>query len=111
MNGTDANARIRVERDVDLVVKNLKLKILGQRHYEVLITTDPRYKHNKTKGECIFLKDGLQLRKISGEIDCVKYYQILNPNQLVDEVLRTLHGEFAKHPGITKTIIAYKKKK
>ena len=28
----------------------------------------------------------------------------------MNEVLRNLHGEFGKHPGITKTIIAYRKK-
>ena len=39
MNGTKANARIRVEQDVDLVVKNMKLKILGQPHDEVLMMT------------------------------------------------------------------------
>ena len=30
MNGIKANARIRVEQDVDLVLKNMKLKTLGQ---------------------------------------------------------------------------------
>ena len=40
----------------------------------------------------------------------VKYYQILIPKQLVNEVLRNLHGEFGKQPGITKTIIAYREK-
>ena len=30
MNGIKANARIRVEQDVDLVLKSMKLKILGQ---------------------------------------------------------------------------------
>ena len=40
MNGIKANARIRVEQDVDLVLKNLKLIILGQTFDEVLIMTD-----------------------------------------------------------------------
>ena len=31
MNGIEANARIRVEQDVDLVLKNMKLKVLGNR--------------------------------------------------------------------------------
>ena len=35
-----ANARIRVEQDADLVLKNLKLKIFGQPHDDVLLTTD-----------------------------------------------------------------------
>ena len=32
------------------------------------------------------------------------------PKQLVNEVFSSLHGEFGKHPGIAKTIIAYKEK-
>ena len=39
MNGIKANARIRVEQDVDLALKNMKLKILGQPNDEVLIMT------------------------------------------------------------------------
>ena len=81
-HGIKANARIRVE-DVALVLKNLKLKILGQLYDEVLLTTDKRFKY---------------------------YYQLLIPEQLVHEVLRSLHGKFAKHLRITKTIIAYRQK-
>ena len=40
MNGIKANARIRVEQDVDLVLRNMKLKILGQPYHEVVIITD-----------------------------------------------------------------------
>ena len=47
MNGNKANAKIRVEQDVDLVLKNMKLKILGQPYVEVLIMTDSRYKITK----------------------------------------------------------------
>ena len=42
MNGIKANARIRVEQDVDLVLKNMKLKILGQPYDKVLMITDSR---------------------------------------------------------------------
>ena len=45
IHGIKANARIRVEQDADLVLKNLKLKILGQPHDDVLLTTDSRFKH------------------------------------------------------------------
>ena len=110
MNGIKANARIRVEQDVDLVLKNMKLKILGQPHDEVLMTTDSRYKHYKANEDRIILKDGLLFRKSFGETVSVKYYQILFPKQLVNEVLRSLHGEFRKHSGIGKTIIAYREK-
>ena len=110
MNGIKANARIRAEQDVDLVLKNMKLKILGQPYDEVLIVTDSRYKNYKANEDHIILKDGLLYRKYFGETGGVKYYQILIPKQLVKEVLRSLHGEFGRHPGISKTIIAYREK-
>ena len=92
MNGIKATARIRVEQEVDLVLKNLKLKILGQPFDEVLIMTDSRYKHYKANEDRIILKDGLLYRYYFGETGSVKYYQILIPMQLVKEVLRRLHG-------------------
>ena len=110
MNGSKANARIRVEQDVDLVLKNMKLKILDQPYDEVLMITDSRYKNYKTNEDRIILKDGLLFRKNFGETGSVKYYQILIPKQLVQEVLRSLHGEFGKHPGTFKIIIAYREK-
>ena len=110
MNGIEATARIRVEQDVDLLLKNLKLKILGQPFDELLIMTDPRYKHYKANEDRIVLKDGLLFRKYFGKTGSVKYYQILIPKQLFKEVLRSLHGEFGKHPGNFKTIIACREK-
>ena len=110
MNEIKANARIRVEQDVDLVLKNMKLKILGQPYDEVLIMTDSRYKNYKANEDRIILKDGLLVRKYFGETVSVKYYQILIPKQLVKEVLRSLHGELGKHPGIFETINAYREK-
>ena len=110
MNGIKANTRIRVEQDVDLVLKNMKLKILGQPFDEVLIMTDSRYKSYKANEDRIILKYGLLFRKFFGETSSVEYYQILIPKQLVKEVLRSLHGEFGKHPWIFKTIIAYREK-
>ena len=110
INGSKASARIRVEQDADLVLKNLKLKILGQQHDDVLLATDRRYKYYKANEDRIILKDGLLFRMYYGETGSVIYYQILIPKQLVNEVLRNLHGEFGKHPGITKTIITYREK-
>ena len=110
LHGIKANARIRVEQDADLVLKNLELKILNQPHDDVLLTTDSRFKHYKAKEDRIIIKDGLLFRKTYGATGSVKYYQILTPKELVNEVLRSLHGEFGKHPGITKTIIAYRQK-
>ena len=72
--------------------------------------TDSRYKNYKANEDRINLKDGLLFRKHFGETGSVKYYQILIPKQLVIEVLRSLHGEFGKHPGIYKTIVAHREK-
>ena len=110
LNGIKANAKIRVEQDADLVLKNLKLKILGQPHDDVLLPMDSRFEHYKATEDRIILKDGLLFRRYYGETGSVKYYQTLIPKQLVNEVLRSLDEEFGKHPGITKTIIAYRQK-
>ena len=45
-----------------------------------------------------------------GEIGSVKNFQVFIPKQLDNEVLRRLHGEFGRHPGIAKTISAYREK-
>ena len=74
------------------------------------MTTDSRFKHYKANEDLNILKDGLLFRKYYGETGSVKYYEILIPKQLDNEVLRSLHGEFGKHPGRTKTIIAYREK-
>ena len=58
-HGIKANARILVEQDVDLVFKNLKLKIFGQPYDEMLLTTDKRFKHYKANEDRIILRNGL----------------------------------------------------
>ena len=63
MNGIKANARRRVEQDVDLVLMNMKLKILGQPYDEVLMITDSRYKIYKANEDRIIIKDGLLFQK------------------------------------------------
>ena len=110
MNGIKANARKGVEQNVDLVLKNMKVKILGQPHDEVLMITDSRYKNYKANEDRIIVKDGLLFSKCFGETGTVKYYQILMPKQVVIEVPRSLHGEFVKHPGTSKRIFSYREK-
>ena len=110
MNGIKANARIRVEQEVDLVLKSIKLKTSGQPHDEVLMVTDSRYKNYEANEDRIILNNGVLFRNYFGETGNVKYYQILIQKQLVNEILRSLHGEIGKHPGNGKTIIAYREK-
>ena len=73
MNGIKAYARIRVEQGVDLLLKNLKLKILGQPHDGVLMMTDSRYNNYKANEARLILKDDLFFRKYFGETSSVKY--------------------------------------
>ena len=98
MDAIKANARIWVEQVVDLVLKKLKLKILSQPHDEVLLATNRRYKRYEANDARIILKNGLLFSKFYGEASSVKCYQSLLPEQLVDGVLRTLHGAIAKPP-------------
>ena len=102
MNGIKANARMRLEQDVDLVWKNMKPNLLGQSHDEVVITTESRYKHYKANENHINLKDGPLSRNYFGETGSVKNHQNLIPKQLVNQVLRGLCEGFGKHPGIAK---------
>ena len=59
INGIKAIARIRVEQNADIVLKNLKLKIFGQLHDDEPMTTERRFKHYKANKDRITLKDGL----------------------------------------------------
>ena len=90
MNGIKANAWIKVEQDVDLVLKNTKMKFLGQPNDEVLMMTGSRYKNYKTIEDHIIPEDGLLFRRYCGETGSVKYYQIFIPQQILTEVLRSL---------------------
>ena len=109
-NGIKTNARILVEQDVDLVLKQMNLKTLGQALDEVIMMTNSQDKHYKANEDRIFLKDSQMFRKYFGETGNVKYYQIPIPKQILNEVLRSLHGVCRNHPGSSKTIIAYSEK-
>ena len=56
INGIKASAGIQVEEVADLVMKKLKLKILGQPHDDVLLSTDRRFKHYKASEDRIILQ-------------------------------------------------------
>ena len=90
MNGIESKAWRQVQQDADQALKGLKLKLLGQTHDEVLLTTDRRYKHYKAIEVRIILKDGVLFQKYYGKIDSVKYYQVFIPKQLVHRYTETL---------------------
>ena len=104
IHGIKPNARIRVKQDIDLVLKNLELKIISQ-----LLTTDDSSTTKQTKIVSSSKMD-CYYGKITGRLVTSNITNFFIAKQLVDEALRSLHGEFGKHPAITKTIIAYRQK-
>ena len=95
-------------KTLTVLLKNMKLKILGQKYDEAAITNDPRHKHYKANENRIECNDGILVRKYYNETGHIKTYQILLPKQLVTEMLKHLHGEFGRHPGITAAIINFR---
>ena len=56
------------------MLKNMKVKFLGQPHDEVLMMTDSRHKNFEVNEDRIILTDGLVFRKYFGETGSVNYY-------------------------------------
>ena len=108
MNGIKSNKGRPVDQDVVLTLKNLKLRKLGRSYEEMLLTTGRRYKHYKAIEDRIVLRYDRLFQKRYGKTGSVKYYQVLMPEHLVDEVLKFLQGDFSRLLGITKTEMAYK---
>ena len=69
-----ANARVRVKQDVDKVFQILELKILGQPHGEVLLTTERLFKHYEANESRILLKEEILFQKYFGETGSFKHY-------------------------------------
>ena len=89
MDGIHANAGIREDQYVDLVWKNLKLKFLGQPYEELLITTDPRYKHYKANEDRNILNNGLLFMMFNagtGSVNTTKFSSQSNSSMKFSEV-------------------------
>ena len=52
----------------------------------------------------LIVKDGILMRKYYGECGQVTHHQKLFPEHLITELLKAIHGQMRKHPGITKMI-------
>ena len=97
-------ARIRKEQDADIILKNIKNKILNQEYDQHLLKTDPRAKQYEQHADRIILKNGLLVRKYYNETGQTNHYQVLLPTAWVPILLEHLHGKTGKHPGISKMI-------
>ena len=106
----DIQARLRktnqivIEQSKDAVLQQLKAKLLHEEYSENLLHQDARYRHYANNLERIVLKDEILTRQNFDETGNVKYHQILPPQQLLQELLQSLHGTAHKHPGISKML-------
>ena len=98
------NARIRLEQNNDIVLRNLRAKIEGNPFDENELTSDSRYQHYLQNITRIEIKHEVLTRKYYTDTGTISHYQILLPIQLLDEFLQALHGHNSNHPGITKMI-------
>ena len=69
-----------------------------------LLHQDARYRHYANNLERIVLKDEILTKQYFDETGNVKYHQILLPQHLLQELLKSLHGTAHKHPGISKML-------
>ena len=98
------DARIRVEQDSNLVFKAIKKKLICEEYDKHLLQTDPTAKRLLLHENRLIVKDGILMRKYYGECGQVTHHQYLIPEHLFTELLKAIHGQMGKHPGITKMI-------
>ena len=98
------NARIRLEQNNDVVLRNLRAKLEGNPFDENELALDHRYQHYLQKITRIEIKQEVLTRRYYTDTGITSHYQILLPKQLLEEFLHALHGHNSNHPGITKKI-------
>ena len=98
------DAGIRVEHDSNIIFKAIKRKLIGEEYDKHLLQTDSTAKRLLVHESRLIVKDGILMRKYCGECGQVTHHQILIPEHLIAELLKAIHGQMGKHPGITKII-------
>ena len=98
------NARIRLEKNNDIVLRNLREKLEGNPFDENELASDYRYQNYLQNITRIEIKQEVLTRKYYTDTGTISHYQILLPIQLLEEFLQVLHGHNSNHPGITKMI-------
>ena len=98
------DAQIGVEEDIDIVFKAIKKKLIFEENDKHLVQTDPNAKRLLVHENRLIVKNGILMRKYYRECGQVTHHQISIPEQLITELLRAIHGQMGKHPGITEMI-------
>ena len=98
------NASAILEQTQDVTLRHLKAKISNEDYSEETFLLDTRSKHYLRNLDRIVLQGGILFRKYFDDVGQVKYYQMLLPQQLLPELLKSIHGMACKHPGISKML-------
>ena len=98
------SARIRLEQNNNIVLRNLRAKLEGNTFDENELSSDYRYQHYLQNITRIEIKHEVLPRENYTDTGTISHYQILLPIQLLDEFLQALHCHKSNHPGITKMI-------
>ena len=98
------NARIRLEQNNDINLRNPRQKFEGNPFDEDQLAWDYRYQHYLQNITRIVIKQEVLTRKYYTDTGTISHYQILLPIQLLEEFFQALHGHNSNHPGITKMI-------
>ena len=93
-----------LEQTKNATLRQIKAKISNEEYSEENFLQDIRTKHYLRNLDRIVIKDDILFRKYFDDVINVKYYQMLLPQQLFQELLKSLHGTACKHPGILKML-------
>ena len=94
----------------DVILQQLRLKILEENYSVTILLQDNRYQHFCHQMDRLSVMDEIITRRYFDETGAVKYFKVLLPNNLVTELLESLHGKANKHPGISKMLIEIRQK-
>ena len=101
---------IAIEQNNDVILQQLRLKILKENYSETILMQDNRYQHYCRQMDRLSVMDEIITRQYFDETGSVKYNQVLLPKHLITELLESLHGKANKHPGISKMLIEIRQK-
>ena len=99
---------IAAEQNNDVVLQQLRLKILKENYSETTLLQDNQ--HLCRQMDRLFVRHEITTRQYFDETGSIKYNQVLLPKHLVPELLESLHEKVNKHPEISKMLIENRQK-
>ena len=101
---------IAVKQNYDVILQQLRLKILKENYSETILLQNNRYQHYCRQMDRLSVMDEIMTKQYFDETGSIKYNQVLLPKHLVPELLESLHGKANKQPGISKMLIEIRQK-